>query len=260
MNSIHPFLTQPDTIVLTNLLRETGNDASYDLDQAAIQLLVALNDVTSKGFQSTVFTTWDVKTSSVPQAVVSEEKSTSSSADDTKVSAAGSNDYTIHTVDSPKDPSTFHQLLNAKAAPLVQRLDWYLLQPYIARASGIVRRPTDVVFLTHIILYLTTSVPSAIYLYHSFSWIHAVCHWLMQAWFCGPFTLMLHNHIHNNGILAKKYAWFDKTFPYVLEPLMGHTWDSYYYHHVKHHHVESNGPDDLSSTIRYQRDELKDFL
>ena len=71
---------------------------------------------------------------------------------------------------------------------------------------------------------------------------------------------MLHNHIHNNGILAKKYAWFDKSFPYILEPLMGHTWDSYYYHHVKHHHVESNGPDDLSSTVRYQRDELKDFL
>ena len=71
---------------------------------------------------------------------------------------------------------------------------------------------------------------------------------------------MLHNHIHNNGVLAKRYAWLDKSFPYILEPLMGHTWDSYYYHHVKHHHVEGNGPDDLSSTVRYQRDELKDFL
>ena len=263
MDSIHPFLTQPDTIVLKNLLRETSNDASHNTDQAAIQLLLALNDATSKVFQPTVFTTWDVKTCSTTPAVISEEKSTSSSADDTKGSmftAAGLRDTAIHPVDSPKVSSTFPQLLNATAAPLVQQLDRHLLQPYIARASGIVRRPTDVVFLTHIILYLTTSVPSAIYLYYSFSWLHAVCHWLMQAWFCGPFTLMLHNHIHNNGILAKKYAWFDKTFPYILEPLMGHTWDSYYYHHVKHHHVESNGPDDLSSTIRYQRDELKDFL
>ena len=41
---------------------------------------------------------------------------------------------------------------------------------------------------------------------------------------------------------------------------MGHTWDSYYYHHVKHHHVEGNGPADLSSTIRYQRDSLRHFL
>ncbi|MCJ1416051.1 hypothetical protein MMC32_002386 [Xylographa parallela] len=71
---------------------------------------------------------------------------------------------------------------------------------------------------------------------------------------------MLHNHIHNNGILAKRYALFDYAWPYVLEPLMGHTWDSYFYHHVKHHHVEGNGPEDLSSTIRYQRDELLDFL
>ena len=71
---------------------------------------------------------------------------------------------------------------------------------------------------------------------------------------------MLHNHIHNNGVLALEYSLFDKLWPYVLEPLMGHTWDSYYYHHVKHHHVENNGPGDLSSTIRFQRDEFFDFL
>jgi len=29
---------------------------------------------------------------------------------------------------------------------------------------------------------------------------------------------------------------------------------------VKHHHVENNGPGDLSSTIRYQRDDLFHFL
>ena len=62
------------------------------------------------------------------------------------------------------------------------------------------------------------------------------------------------------GILNKKLWLFDELFPYLLNPLMGHTWNSYFYHHVKHHHVEGNGPDDLSSTIRYQRDELVDFL
>ncbi|KAI5806097.1 fatty acid desaturase-domain-containing protein, partial [Geopyxis carbonaria] len=73
---------------------------------------------------------------------------------------------------------------------------------------------------------------------------------------------MLHNHNHNGGVLTRRGPWavFDKLFPYVLEPLMGHTWDSYYNHHVKHHHVEANGPGDLSSTIRYQRDELTHFL
>ncbi|EDO02765.1 hypothetical protein SS1G_05242 [Sclerotinia sclerotiorum 1980 UF-70] len=136
----------------------------------------------------------------------------------------------------------------------------YILEPYIQWGKGVVRRPTDVVFLTHIILYLATSVPSAIILYNRFSLIHGFCHWIMQALYCGPFTLMLHNHIHNNGVLVKKYAWLDKTFPYLLEPLMGHTLHSYYYHHIKCHHVEGNGPDDLSSTLRYQRDDIVDFL
>ena len=135
-----------------------------------------------------------------------------------------------------------------------------VLQAYVPWAQGIVRNSVDVVFLTHIILYLCTSVPSAAFLYYHFTWLHAVLHVMMQLSYCGPFTLMLHNHIHNNGLLKKKYAWFDHTWPYILEPLMGHTWDSYYYHHVKHHHVEGNGPEDLSSTIRYQRDELTHFL
>ncbi|KAI9764404.1 MAG: hypothetical protein M1835_007569 [Candelina submexicana] len=143
---------------------------------------------------------------------------------------------------------------------LPSALQRYLLHPYTQWAQGVVRRPTDVVFLTHLLLYLSTSVPSAIFLYYNFTWPHGIGHWIMQLYYCGPFTLLLHNHIHNNGVLAKKHSWFDTIFPYILEPLMGHTWDSYYYHHVKHHHVEGNGPDDLSSTIRYQRDELSHFL
>lgn len=139
-------------------------------------------------------------------------------------------------------------------------VDKGLLRPYVAWAQDVVRRRTDVIFLTHILIYLATALPSALYLFYRFSWPHAFCHWVMIGYYCGSFTLMLHNHIHNNGVLDIKYAWFDRAWPYILEPLMGHTWDSYYYHHVKHHHVESNGPDDLSSTIRYQRDELSHFL
>lgn len=135
-----------------------------------------------------------------------------------------------------------------------------VLLPYIDWAQGIVRKPTDVVFLTHVIIYLCTLLPSAVWLFVRFSWPHAICHWCMVIYSCGPFTIMLHNHIHNNGVLNRNYAWLDQSFPYLLEPLMGHTWDSYYFHHVKHHHVEGNGPDDLSSTIRYQRDDLIDFL
>lgn len=116
---------------------------------------------------------------------------------------------------------------------------------------------------THLILYFSTSVPSAIWLFYNFTYLHGVLHFLMQAWYTGSYTLMRHQHIHQNGVLTKDSSLvrlFDMYFPYVTDPLMGHTWNSYYYHHVKHHHVEGNGPDDLSSTLRYQRDDLFHFL
>lgn len=122
------------------------------------------------------------------------------------------------------------------------------------------RVETDVVMLNHLILYFTTIVPSAIYLYYHFTWLHGILHWIMQSYFVGTYTLMMHQHIHMGGILAKRFWLFDSLFPYITNPLMGHTWNSYYYHHVKHHHVEGNGPNDLSSTIRYQRDDLGNFL
>jgi fatty acid desaturase len=83
----------------------------------------------------------------------------------------------------------------------------------------------------------------------------------MQSWYVGTYTLMKHQHIHGNGVLAKRFPYnvLDLAFPYITDPLVGHTWNSYYYHHVKHHHVEGNGPNDLSSTIRYQRDDPLHF-
>ncbi|GIK05331.1 hypothetical protein Aspvir_009438 [Aspergillus viridinutans] len=145
-------------------------------------------------------------------------------------------------------------------AKLPSAVNHWLLQPYIHLGRRVVRVETDVVMLTHLILYFTTSVPSALYLYYHFTWVHGVLHWIMQSYYVGTYTLMMHQHIHMGGILAKRFWLFDSLFPYITNPLMGHTWNSYYYHHVKHHHVEGNGPGDLSSTVRYQRDELYDFL
>jgi hypothetical protein len=139
-------------------------------------------------------------------------------------------------------------------------LDRYLLQPYIRWARKVARKPSDVVMITHLILYFTTSVPSALYLYWHFTYLHGVLHAAMQFYYVGTYTLMMHQHIHMRGILSPGYALFDRIFPYITDPLMGHTWNTYFYHHVKHHHVEGNGPDDLSSTLRYQRDDLFNFL
>nr|POE94813.1 hypothetical protein CFP56_74521 [Quercus suber] len=227
--SVDQYLTQPDLIVLRNLLDDAAaqkpmkQDVTPDekggivqrrhdsvspirnSDEIDLSRLKALNDATNPKFQPTVFVSWDDK--DVPSVI-----------------------------------------------------NRYLVHPYVKAASSIVRHPTDVVFLTHILMYFTMNLPSAAYLYYNFTWLHGIGHAVFTLWCAGSFTLMMHNHIHNNGVLAPSYKAFDFAFPYVLEPLMGHTWDSYYYHHVKHHHVEGNGPDDLSSTIRYQRDDLMHFL
>ncbi|KAI1127134.1 hypothetical protein F5Y10DRAFT_266463 [Nemania abortiva] len=149
----------------------------------------------------------------------------------------------------------------------VDQIQWdtnfnrHMLIPYIRVARSVVRVETDVVMLTHLLLYFSTSVPSALILFFwRFTWIHAVMHFIMQVSYMGTYTLMMHQHIHMRGILNHRFAIFDHLFPYVTDPLMGHTWNSYYYHHVKHHHIEGNGPDDLSSTVRYQRDDLLHFL
>lgn len=143
---------------------------------------------------------------------------------------------------------------------LPKPLRQYIIHPYIDWANTIVRRPADIVFLTHILFYTATLIPSTVLLFRHFTYLHGILHLIFEVWCAGAWTLLLHNHIHNNGVLQKHLAWVDKTFPYVLGPLMGHTWNSYYWHHVKHHHVENNGPGDLSSTIRYQRDSVWHFI
>ena len=228
--TIHPYLTEPDIVVLHNLFEDVdqgvkkqskssevipapeiieytadGATGASDHDRAAISRLQAFNDPNSPDFQPTVFVSWDDK--HIPDV-----------------------------------------------------LNRHIVRPYARFAARVVRHPTDIVFLTHLLMYLFVNLPSAIWLFHSFTYLHGVAHAAFTLWCAGSFTLMMHNHIHNNGVLAKEWAWLDSTFPYITEPLMGHTWDSYYYHHVKHHHVEGNGPDDLSSTIRYQRDDVFHFL
>lgn len=135
-----------------------------------------------------------------------------------------------------------------------------VVEPYARWARTVVRNEADVVMITHLLLYTSTTLPSAIYLFYNFRWWHAILHGVMQGWYAGAYTLLKHQHIHARGVLSKKYAFVDELFPYILDPLMGHTWNSYYFHHVKHHHVEGNGPNDLSSTVRYQRDDVWDFM
>ncbi|KAL4915505.1 hypothetical protein BDW62DRAFT_188352 [Aspergillus aurantiobrunneus] len=228
---VDPNLTEPDLLVLKNLL----NDAEQ-----------------APGFE-------DKHSESAGTRNRSKNPSQNGTSQDSNEDTIQRLKALNNTRDPEFEPTVFVTWDVKDLAKLPSVAKW-LLQSYVKLARQIVRVETDVVMLTHLILYFTTSVPSAILLFRQFHWVHGVAHWIMQTYYVGTYTLMMHQHIHMGGILKKSFWWFDGVFPYITNPLMGHTWNSYYYHHVKHHHVEGNGPDDLSSTIRYQRDELVDFL
>ncbi|KAI7153301.1 acylamide-delta3(E)-desaturase [Hortaea werneckii] len=183
---IHPELTELDRIVLTDLLQDVGQKSNTE--SRSPEKVVA-SSLTAKDASNTVTDQVDTEDAIARLKALNTQK------------------------DSAFQPTIFTAWDSKDISPAINK---HVVQPYSRFAQGVVRHPTDVVFLTHLLLY--------------------------------------------SRILNSSWAWLDKTFPYVLEPLMGHTWDSYYYHHVKHHHVEGNGPGDLSSTIRYQRDDIGHFL
>jgi len=240
-------LTRADHVVLKNLAHDIAS-----ADAAQQQLLTVPNDDAvdhDSGIGS--------EESSHHEDEAVDKLCEESSADDTAKDVARLK--AMRDPASDKFEPTVLLTVDDCASYVSPALNKYVLQPYISWARRITRHETDVAMITHLIIYFTTSVPSAVLLYNRFSYIHGILHVAMQFYYLGTYTLMMHQHIHQRGILAKPYGLFDKLFPYLLDPLMGHSWNTYYYHHVKHHHVEGNGPDDLSSTIRYQRDSLADF-
>ena len=75
----------------------------------------------------------------------------------------------------------------------------------------------------------------------------------------GPFTLMLHNTSHRK-LFKKDYDIANYYIPWVLSFFMGQSPETYLAHHIGMHHKENNLHEDLSSTMRYQRDSIMDFL
>ena len=73
--------------------------------------------------------------------------------------------------------------------------------------------------------------------------------------FAESYMSMLHISSHR-PLYADGFKLLNGVIPFVLALGFGQTWNTYYYHHVKHHHVEDNGRNDLSSTLAYQRDSL----
>ncbi|KAJ3073178.1 hypothetical protein HDU98_002054 [Podochytrium sp. JEL0797] len=103
-----------------------------------------------------------------------------------------------------------------------------------------------------------TLVPSFLYMFFvKVSWIHAIAHVVAVLIQIGPFHLALHVSAHRKSF---KLEILDYWLPVFLGPFFGQTWFSYYFHHIKMHHVSDNNLEDISSTLLYQRDQFTHFL
>lgn len=77
--------------------------------------------------------------------------------------------------------------------------------------------------------------------------------------FLDRFILMLHCTSHRM-LFKKQYAALNQLIPWVVGPFFGETPETYFSHHMGMHHPENNLPDDLSTTMPYQRDRLSAWL
>ena len=82
----------------------------------------------------------------------------------------------------------------------------WIIDPYVRWAKGVVRTETDVIMITHLLTYLCTSVPSALHLFYDFRWWHGVLHSAVQLYYMGPYTLLMHQHIHMKPLYPGEWS------------------------------------------------------
>ena len=139
----------------------------------------------------------------------------------------------------------------------------------VALPSGLLARlgvklvedPRDLSLLGTAVFLSAVMVPSAVYLAlpGHFRWWLAGLYLAFYLYMLGPYILLLHNTSHRR-LLVRRFARLAPWIPCVLGPLFGETPYTYFAHHVGMHHPENNLEDDLSSTMRFQRDSVVDFL
>jgi len=127
---------------------------------------------------------------------------------------------------------------------------------------GLINDERDLPFIWLSLQMTFVIIPAAALLYVPgvFRWWMAPLYWgLVFLVFVDRYMLMLHNTSHRR-LFKRKYRWLNKWIPWVLGPFCGQSPDTYEVHHITMHHAEGNLPDDLSSTMDYQRDSVWHWL
>lgn len=126
-------------------------------------------------------------------------------------------------------------------------------------AAGVVYDARDVYIVRYLAKLTLCVVPFAALLFVRFHWLLGLAYLAML--FLGlvhTYTLALHHVSHRT--LFKKHRWLNHWLPSVMGPFMGQPPNCYYGHHIGMHHPENNLPPDLSSTMKYERDNAFHWL
>lgn len=129
--------------------------------------------------------------------------------------------------------------------------------------AKMLRDDRDLPFLYLIFQISLTIVPMGIGLYFLEGWLWwtvAISYFVLNGFiYRGPYGLMLHCTSHRK-MFRPKFEFLSGYIPTILGPFFGQSPGTYYSHHIHMHHAENNLPDDLSTTMNYQRDSFKDFM
>ena len=125
----------------------------------------------------------------------------------------------------------------------------------------LIRDRRDLPFLHFMIEATGVVLPLATYCYFgSPSWIVLVLYApFVIMLYMDRFILILHNTSHR-PLFRKQFRFLNYYLVWVLGPLFGESPETYFAHHIGMHHVEGNLEDDLSSTMRFERDNFVHWL
>ena len=129
-------------------------------------------------------------------------------------------------------------------------------------ALRFINDPRDLPFVRLIAVQSLVVLPLGVYQLipgHYHFWLAALYLAVTLGVLLAPFILMLHNTSHRK-LFKREYEALNHYIPWVLGPFFGETPETYFTHHVGMHHPENNLPDDVSSTMAYQRDSVVHFM
>ena len=127
-----------------------------------------------------------------------------------------------------------------------------------------IRDKRDLPFIYLVVKVSITLLPLATLLYMPFItgwvwWTLVIAFHFFNSIQRAPFGLMMHSICHRQ-LFKKKYKNLIYYITWFIAPFIGHTPETYFSHHIGMHHAEDNMPDDDSSTMRYKRDSVWNFI